>query len=475
MLRDLRLAITSLRSWRFGAITAVLTLAIGIGTATSMYALVRITLTRTIPDVEDLLDARPCLCVEPGIGYRAVAADRCRISTLLTTASSFESVGAYTSEDSEIMTGDRPATISLGEVSAGFFPAYARACRKSAGCCSPSDFRDGAQVVVVSDRDLAHAVPGTHTRRCGPDDRGHAADRHRRAASELWLLVHRHRRRRVDSDASGPRGRRAPGVGACPPQARCDLGRPQPRSSTRWHARRIRADCGRGAQSPSSRTSGSAASGGFAMMFGPAARRASDRLHERRLHAARPRCRSRRRAERQERARCDTVANRQAVDRRELRAPGRWRHARRGPRVCPASNRRAGIARFRPDAASSRYPSSTLLPIALRLQHRRVSALRDASGDPAVAARHRHVAERGHDASGRAVRGLPRARSDRVCRGRRSGRTRRNHRDVHPLLHGARSASRRSFRRTGSWRSRCQCGRPLRPPNACRGSQGLPR
>ena len=54
MLRDLRLAFRSLRSWRFGAVVAVLTLAVGIGTATSMYALVRTALSSTIPDIDDL-------------------------------------------------------------------------------------------------------------------------------------------------------------------------------------------------------------------------------------------------------------------------------------------------------------------------------------------------------------------------------------------------------------------------------------
>ena len=54
MLRDIRLAFRMLRSWRFGAVTAVLTLAIGIGTASCMYALVRMALASTIPDVEDL-------------------------------------------------------------------------------------------------------------------------------------------------------------------------------------------------------------------------------------------------------------------------------------------------------------------------------------------------------------------------------------------------------------------------------------
>ena len=95
MLRELSYALRSLRSWRLGAVAAVLTLAIGIGTATSMFALVRMTLTSTIPDVEDL----------PALGRiyassRTLGVERAFLTLkdvdLLATASSFDSVGAYT-------------------------------------------------------------------------------------------------------------------------------------------------------------------------------------------------------------------------------------------------------------------------------------------------------------------------------------------------------------------------------------------
>jgi hypothetical protein len=41
MLRDIRHAVRSLRRWRLGAFMAIATLAIGIGTATSLYAFLR--------------------------------------------------------------------------------------------------------------------------------------------------------------------------------------------------------------------------------------------------------------------------------------------------------------------------------------------------------------------------------------------------------------------------------------------------
>lgn len=151
MLRELRQALRSLRSWPFGAVTAGLTLGIGIGTATSMYGLVRMALASTMPDVEDM----------PALGRiyassRTLGVERAQLTfkdvNLLATASSFESVGAYTSDgDSEMTTGDQPVTISLGQVSAGFFPAM-RAHAATGRLLSANDFREGAQVVVVSDR-----------------------------------------------------------------------------------------------------------------------------------------------------------------------------------------------------------------------------------------------------------------------------------------------------------------------------------
>jgi len=101
MLRDIRLGFRMLRSWRFGAVAAVLTLAVGIGTASSMYALVRMALSSTIPDVEDL----------PSLGRiyassRALGVERAQLTLkdvdVLASSSSFESVGAYSPDSAEM-------------------------------------------------------------------------------------------------------------------------------------------------------------------------------------------------------------------------------------------------------------------------------------------------------------------------------------------------------------------------------------
>ncbi len=149
MWRELRQALRYLRSWRFGAAAAVLTLAVGIGTASSMYALVRIALASTMPDVEDL----PSLA-RIYASSRSLGIERSQLTLkdadLLASSSSFESVGAYSSDESEMTAGGRPVTIGLGEVSEGFFPTM-RARAAAGRLPSPEEMRQGAPVAVVSD------------------------------------------------------------------------------------------------------------------------------------------------------------------------------------------------------------------------------------------------------------------------------------------------------------------------------------
>jgi hypothetical protein len=149
MLRDLRLAFRMLRSWRFGAAAAVLTLAIGIGTASSMYALVRMALASTIPQVEDL----------PSLGRiyassRSLGVERAQLTLkdadVLAASSSFESVGAYSSDESEMTAGGEPVSISTGEVSEGFFAAM-RAHAAAGRLPSADELHQGAAIAVVTD------------------------------------------------------------------------------------------------------------------------------------------------------------------------------------------------------------------------------------------------------------------------------------------------------------------------------------
>jgi len=54
MFRDFQSAIRALRAWRWGALLAILTLAIGIGTTTALYALLRVALADSSVDIEEV-------------------------------------------------------------------------------------------------------------------------------------------------------------------------------------------------------------------------------------------------------------------------------------------------------------------------------------------------------------------------------------------------------------------------------------
>ena len=149
-MRDLHHAIRALKSWRLGAAAAVVTLAIGIGTASSMYALMRVSLSHTIPDIDDL----------PALGRlyassRSLGAERVQLTVkdldLVATAASFESVGAYTSRDRDITILGQPVPSLVGEVSAGLFSTL-RVHAAAGRLLLEDDFRGDPPVVVVSDR-----------------------------------------------------------------------------------------------------------------------------------------------------------------------------------------------------------------------------------------------------------------------------------------------------------------------------------
>src|SRR5215831_11365021 len=110
MLSELRSATRSLFGWRGGAIVAALTLAIGIGTTTGLYALVRVLLADMpgVPDLDRLgrvyASSRPL-----GVERSAVALNE--FDSTLSSAKSFSAIGAYAEVDATIGTGQdvRPA------------------------------------------------------------------------------------------------------------------------------------------------------------------------------------------------------------------------------------------------------------------------------------------------------------------------------------------------------------------------------
>ena len=150
MLRGLHHAIRVFRSWRLGAVAAIITLAIGIGTASSMYALVRMNASNTIANVEDMPAVARIYASSRTLGVERVQLTF-RDVDLLRTASAFTSVGTYAAADGDITAGGQPVRVSVGEVSAGLFPAL-RIPASAGRLISDDDFRNDAPVAIVSDR-----------------------------------------------------------------------------------------------------------------------------------------------------------------------------------------------------------------------------------------------------------------------------------------------------------------------------------
>ena len=150
MLRDIRHAVRFLRSWRLGAAVAVATLAIGIGTTTSLYVFLRSVLGITGPRIDEVESVGRIYASSRTLGVERAPLSLTDFQSSLTGASSFESTAAYMSEDRATTAATSTGTLSVGRVTESFF--HVLHARAAAGrLLLPADFRDGAPTVVVSD------------------------------------------------------------------------------------------------------------------------------------------------------------------------------------------------------------------------------------------------------------------------------------------------------------------------------------
>jgi putative ABC transport system permease protein len=122
MLSELRFATRCLLRWRGGAIAAALTLAIGIGTSTSLYALVRVMLAdlRGVPDPDRL--AR-IYASSQSLGVERSPVALSEFDTSLSRTRSFAAIGGYADEDATIGSAGDVRPVIAGYASPGFFVA----------------------------------------------------------------------------------------------------------------------------------------------------------------------------------------------------------------------------------------------------------------------------------------------------------------------------------------------------------------
>jgi putative ABC transport system permease protein len=150
MLGDVGYAVRSLRRWRLGAAMALATLTIAIGTTTSLYAFLRASLANQAPRIEGIDVVARVYASSRSLGIERAPVSMVDFQSALATASSFESIAAYQSDERVIAVGGTTATISVGQVTELFFQVF-RARAASGRLISAQDARTREPVMVVSD------------------------------------------------------------------------------------------------------------------------------------------------------------------------------------------------------------------------------------------------------------------------------------------------------------------------------------
>jgi putative ABC transport system permease protein len=148
MFAQFRFAARALARWPAGALAAVVTLGIGIGATTSLYALARSTLPdfASVPKIERL----GRLYSADGAGRERVPVSLGEYDASLSHAKSFAAIGAYTERDVAVGTGESERTMTAGYASSTFFSAMGVVASQGR-LFGPADADPAQPKVIVSD------------------------------------------------------------------------------------------------------------------------------------------------------------------------------------------------------------------------------------------------------------------------------------------------------------------------------------
>jgi putative ABC transport system permease protein len=159
MFGEFRFAARALARWRGGAVAAIVTLAMGIGTTTGLYALAQVLLA-DLPGVPELHRLARLYAASPTLGVERSPVAFNELDAL-SRATSFASIGGYADEDATLGTGTDARAVIAGYASPGFFGAMA--VPPAAGRVFTASDLESSQPVVI----LSHAL----WRRQFPDGR----------------------------------------------------------------------------------------------------------------------------------------------------------------------------------------------------------------------------------------------------------------------------------------------------------------
>ena len=124
MFAELRLAARSVFRWRGAAMVAVLTLSVGIGATTALYALVRV-MVPGLPGVPDVGRLARVYSSSPSLGIERSMVALSDFDAALSKASSFSAIGPYASEGATVGAVPNDRIVPVGYASPGFFQAMA--------------------------------------------------------------------------------------------------------------------------------------------------------------------------------------------------------------------------------------------------------------------------------------------------------------------------------------------------------------
>ena len=146
--------------WRLGAVVAIATLAVGIGTATSLLVFLRAVLASQTPGIDDLDAVGRIYESSRSLGVERAPLAMDDVRSLIDTTSSFEVVAGYTSVDRALTIGATTVRRPVAAVTDGFFDLLR--VRPSHGrLLSRDEARSREPVVVISDSLWRKYLPGS--------------------------------------------------------------------------------------------------------------------------------------------------------------------------------------------------------------------------------------------------------------------------------------------------------------------------
>ena len=148
MWSEFRFAARALGRWRGGAVVAILTLAIGIGTTTGLYALVRVMLA-DLPGIPEPERLGRIYAVSPSLRVERSPVAFNEFDATLSRAASFTSVGAYAESDGAVGAAPDARAVITGHASPSFFHAIG-VPPVEGRVFVPADLESPQPVVVIS-------------------------------------------------------------------------------------------------------------------------------------------------------------------------------------------------------------------------------------------------------------------------------------------------------------------------------------